>query len=79
MTETGLLFDDGSRLDADVIVVCTGFALDVLGEVIKIVGPEIGERLDHYWGLDAEGELRGAYKPLGCKLTAKIFKILPAD
>ena len=66
-TETGLEFGDGSKLDADIIVFCTGFSHDVRGEAIQVVGPEIGERLDDYWSLDDEGELRGAYKPHGCK------------
>ena len=66
-TKTGLEFGDGSKLDADVIVFCTGFSHDVRGEAIKVVGPEIGERLDDYWSVDDEGELRGAYKPHGCK------------
>lgn len=67
MTENGVVFDDGSQVEADVVVACTGFDLDVLGEVTKIVGPEIGKNLDHYWGIDSEGELRGAYKPLSCE------------
>ena len=67
LRENGLVFNDGSTLDADVIVVCTGFKLDMLGEVSKFVGPKIAERLDHYWGVDSEGELRGAFKPLSCE------------
>lgn len=47
------------------IVFCTGFSHDVRKEAIKIVGPEVGEKLDEYWGLDDEGELRGVYKPHG--------------
>ncbi|KAG8664269.1 hypothetical protein FPOAC2_14199 [Fusarium poae] len=64
LTKTGLLFDDGSSIDADVIVVCTGFKTDMLEDVSKMVEPEVVEKLDHYWGLDEEGELRGAFKPL---------------
>ena len=79
-TETGLEFGDGSTLDADVIVFCTGFSHDVRREAIKVVGPEIGERLDDYWELDDEGELRGAYKPHGCKFCALCFRSrLPVD
>jgi hypothetical protein len=33
-------------------------------EAAKIVGPEIGERLEDYWDIDEEGELRGVYKPM---------------
>jgi hypothetical protein len=71
-TETGLEFSDGSKLNADVIVFCTGFSHDVRGEAIKIVGSELGERLDDYWGLDDEGELRGAYKPHGGEFASLI-------
>jgi hypothetical protein len=37
----------------------------VRNEAIKFVGPEIEERLEDYWELDDEGELRGVYKPMG--------------
>ena len=66
-TETGVEFSDGSKLDADAIVFCTGFTNEVRNEAMKFVGPEIGEKLDDYWRLDSEGELRGAYKKQGCK------------
>jgi hypothetical protein len=64
-TATGLQFSDGSTLDADVVVFCTGFSHDIRNEAIKIVGPQVGEKLDDYWALDDEGELRGVYKPHG--------------
>lgn len=32
-----------------------------------IVGEETAEQLDDYWGVDAEGEIRGAWKPIGRK------------
>lgn len=63
--ETGLVFSDGSRLDADVVVFCTGYSHDVRGQAIEYVGQELGERLDDYWEIDHEGELRGVYKPHG--------------
>ena len=64
-TATGLQFSDGSTLDADVVVFCTGFSHDIRKEAIKIVGADVGEKLDDYWALDDEGELRGVYKPHG--------------
>lgn len=30
-----------------------------------IVGPEIEAQLEDYWGLDSEGEIRGAFKYTG--------------
>lgn len=67
-TERGLKFANGSTLDADIIVFCTGYEHDIRKEATKIVGQEIGDRLEDYWGLDDEGELRGAYKRMSCKL-----------
>lgn len=68
-TPNGLEFHDGSKLDADVVIFCTGFSSDVRQEAIKYVGPEVGEKLDDYWYLDAEGELRGVYKPQARKFV----------
>ncbi|KEF60991.1 uncharacterized protein A1O9_02555 [Exophiala aquamarina CBS 119918] len=63
-TPTGLLFKDGSTLDADVIILATGFEGSMRAAATKIVGAEIGSRLDEYMGVDAEGELRGYAKPM---------------
>lgn len=73
-TPTGLEFSDGSTLDADVVVFCTGFEHDVRKEATKIVGPEIASRLDDYWDIDDEGELRGVYKPMDRELPSRCTK-----
>src|SRR5258708_8006198 len=31
----------------------------------KILGPEVGARLKPIWGLDEEGEIRGAWRDIG--------------
>lgn len=49
------------------VVFCTGFERDARSEAAKIVGEEIGKKLEQYWGIDEEGELRGVYKPMSCK------------
>ncbi|EXM15812.1 FAD/NAD(P)-binding domain superfamily [Fusarium oxysporum f. sp. vasinfectum] len=61
----GLGFQDGSILEADVIVWCTGFENDMRTMISDIVGTEIVERIEHHWYLDKEGEIRGAFKPVG--------------
>ncbi|KAF3056255.1 hypothetical protein GL218_06444 [Daldinia childiae] len=74
-TETGLRLSDGSVLDTDAVIWCTGFAdkdvrtiaLGVLGEadpdMTDVLGPkDIVARLDATWGVDAEGEVRGVWK-----------------
>ncbi|KAI6782819.1 uncharacterized protein J7T54_000962 [Emericellopsis cladophorae] len=77
-TKTGLEFSDGSALDADAVIWCTGFddmdvkknVTDMLGgENVKVedgqLGPkELASRLDTTWGIDAEGEIRGGYTQL---------------
>lgn len=67
-TETGVRFADGSEVQADAVVWCTGFrdknVRDVAAEVLG--GGEleraIAARLDATWGVDAEGEIRGMWK-----------------
>lgn len=77
-TKTGLALSDGSELDVDAVVWCTGFtdkdvratAESMLGVPEEehdgedsILGPkEIAARLDATWGVDSEGEVRGMWK-----------------
>jgi hypothetical protein len=72
-TENGLHFANGSTLDADVVVFCTGFSNEYRNEAIKFVGAEVGQKIDDYWQLDSEGELRGAWKRQGCKKNSTFF------
>ncbi|KAK7555626.1 flavin-containing monooxygenase [Phyllosticta citricarpa] len=61
---TGLRFADGSALDADVVVLATGFVGNNMKDVAaNIVGPATARRLDEFWHVDAEGELRGVARP----------------
>lgn len=66
-TKTGLRFDDSSELEADVIVFGTGFEGNMRLMVAEIVGEEVADKLEDYWHLDREGEVRGAWKPIGRK------------
>ncbi|KAF2686126.1 FAD/NAD(P)-binding domain-containing protein [Lentithecium fluviatile CBS 122367] len=77
-TETGLRLSDGSVIDSDAIIWCTGFADKNVREVAKealgadeigpngadlVLGPtDIAARLDATWGMAAEGEVRGVLK-----------------
>jgi len=77
-TETGLRLSDGSVLDADAVIWCTGFAdMNVRATAKEMLGAEeprindkegdlgpadIAARLDASWGVDAEGEVRGVWK-----------------
>lgn len=68
-TPTGLELSDGSQLDADVIVFCTGFEGNMRTTAASIVGDDIADRLEDFFGVDEEGEIRGAWKPMNCKLS----------
>ncbi|KAL4247718.1 hypothetical protein ABKN59_008249 [Abortiporus biennis] len=63
-TKTGLKFQDGSELEADVVLYATGFA-NAKEPVRQIVGDELSKQIPPIWGLDEEGEVNGCYRELG--------------
>ena len=65
-TASGLLFDDGSQIPANVIVFATGFDGNMRKAVGEFVEPEVYEKLSEFWGVDEEGEVLGAWKFSGC-------------
>ncbi|KAJ7919317.1 hypothetical protein B0H13DRAFT_1989290 [Mycena leptocephala] len=65
ITPTGVAFSDGTKLDADVIVYATGFEKDMRTAIAALVGVELAASLEPVWGLDAEGEVRGCWRPTG--------------
>ncbi|KAG6867785.1 hypothetical protein C0993_011115 [Termitomyces sp. T159_Od127] len=65
-TETGLKFDDGSELPADVVIFATGLG-DTRNHIRKVVDEEVFKRVKPVWGFDPEGELKGVWRDLGVK------------
>ena len=63
-TKTGLEFEDGSTLDADLVVFATGVG-DPRDSYKKILGEELGGKVKQIWGLDSSGEPRGAWRDIG--------------
>ena len=71
LTPDGLLFTDGSKISADIVIQSTGF--HSMHEVVaKIVSREVADRIGPCWGLGSgtrndpgpwQGELRNMYKP----------------
>lgn len=57
-TPTGLAFSDGSHIDADLVVFATGFDNDLCDETRRIFGNEIGDQLEEFGLLTAEGRSR---------------------
>ncbi len=71
LTETGVVLDDGTRIDADVVVYATGYG-SMNGLAADIVGQEMADRVGKVWGLGSdttkdpgpwEGEQRNMWKP----------------
>jgi len=63
-TKTGLKFEDGSVLDADLVVFATGIG-DARAEFKKIIGEELCSKLRPIWGLDSSGEPKGVWRDIG--------------
>ncbi|KAF5022537.1 hypothetical protein F66182_5439 [Fusarium sp. NRRL 66182] len=65
-TADGLKLSDGSVVDADAIVWCTGFgAGDGRGSIASALGKGgevIANRMEPLWGVDADGDVRGLWK-----------------
>ncbi|KAF8656499.1 hypothetical protein AX16_002518 [Volvariella volvacea WC 439] len=62
-TETGLKFENGSELAADVVLFATG--LGDPGDIIQsICGSEVADRFGKVWGLNDEGEVNGCWRDL---------------
>ncbi len=66
-TANGLEFEDGSMLEADIIIFATGFEADLRRSVERLLGDSIAAQLDEFWTLDAEGELTGECRYTGRK------------
>jgi len=67
-TEKGLRFEDGEEIEADLVVLCTGYEKDFRKMARRIVG-EAADDMDEFFGFDEEGEIRGAWKLAGRECT----------
>ncbi|KAF8896687.1 hypothetical protein BD779DRAFT_1497248 [Infundibulicybe gibba] len=75
-TETGLKFENGSNLLADVVVFSTGGVQQLLYAIVELADPrdavreicgDVADRCSPIWGLDEEGEVNGCWRDLGVK------------
>lgn len=60
----GLLFEDGTELEADEIVFATGYQ-NMRSTARKIFGDQVADRVKDVWGFDEEGELRTMWRRTG--------------
>lgn len=63
-TETGVVFDDGTELEADIVVLCTGYK-DLRENARALFGDEVADRLVRMWDWDAYHELGGIWRDSG--------------
>ena len=70
-TENSVVFDDGSELEADLIVMATGYQ-SMNGWAAELISQEVADKVGKCWGLGSdtkkdpgpwEGELRNMWKP----------------
>jgi len=64
VTPAGLRFLDGSELEADEIVLATGYA-NMVSTAERILGKENMKGCQEVWGVDERGEIRGMYERNG--------------
>lgn len=63
-TDSEVVFSDGTSRPADVVVFATGWP-NMRDNLRPIIGDELADQLTEVWGLDEEGEIRGAFRPSG--------------
>ncbi|KAH7905557.1 hypothetical protein BJ138DRAFT_1095031 [Hygrophoropsis aurantiaca] len=63
-TPSGLLFEDGSTLDADVILFATGYA-DARTAYLELLPSTLASQVQPIWGLNPEGELNSVTREVG--------------
>ncbi|KPV71896.1 uncharacterized protein RHOBADRAFT_39941 [Rhodotorula graminis WP1] len=64
LTEKGVLFKDGTLIEADMIVMATGYTSQ-RETVRRIISDDVAERLGSVWGADAQGEIPGVWRYSG--------------
>jgi hypothetical protein len=62
------MFTDGSKIKADHVVFATGFVGSMKVAIRQLLGSEVADRIEDFWGVDEEGEIKGAFKPSGREL-----------
>jgi len=60
--EQGVVFSDGTRANADIVVLATGFQ-SMSALLTKLLGSKLLPAPPKIWNLDEEGELNGVFRP----------------
>ncbi|KAL4957079.1 putative flavin-binding monooxygenase [Aspergillus filifer] len=62
--EKGIVLADGERLEADIVVLATGYE-NMHESLRRVLGDRVADRCNPIWDLDEEGELRTIWRPSG--------------
>lgn len=62
--ENALVLADGRKLEADIVVLATGFD-NMRTSVRKVLGDTVADRCKDVWDLDEEGEVNAMWRPSG--------------
>ncbi|KAG1812549.1 putative dimethylaniline monooxygenase (N-oxide-forming) [Suillus subaureus] len=63
---TGMVFDDGSRVMADLVIFATGYSNTTIKQVAEgLFGPQVADAVHDLGGWDSECELAGIWRPTG--------------
>jgi len=62
--ETGMVFKDGSRLDADIIVLATGYG-SMRDATRRLIGEDTANKIHTCWSLDKQDELQTVWRNSG--------------
>ncbi|MFT3874140.1 MAG: NAD(P)/FAD-dependent oxidoreductase [Nocardioides sp.] len=62
-TQAGMLLNDGTVIEADLIVLATGYETQQAG-IARILGEDVAAKVGPVWGHDDEGFMNGTWRPL---------------
>ena len=62
--EHGLILADGRKLEADIIVLATGYD-NMRTTLRKVLGDKVADKAKDVWDLDEEGEMNAMWRPSG--------------
>ena len=52
-------------MKADAIVFATGFVGTMKATIRELLGSDVADHVEDFWGVNEEGEVKGAFKPCG--------------
>ncbi|KAK4051477.1 hypothetical protein OIO90_004691 [Microbotryomycetes sp. JL221] len=64
LTEKGILFQDGEEIEADIIVLATGYTSQ-RETIRRVLSDEIADNIGPCWGMDKQGEIPGVWRNSG--------------